>query len=267
MENSPTVVISIATLVVTVIVGIATVLGMRDSRVKATLLSILGVVSVFFVGVLIWIWTSTPRPPRVETGKTNQLDSQRMSPALSPTPQHNQGPQHVPSASLPNPERPSPSFGSSPEPERPRIAGTPTPTAGQAQQDPVRTIVSEIGETKSNGSYEITLENAKTLDSSQQRNLCGSNVQSQTAVLVRFTIRTLNPYVPAYTRKKGDTDFLILDDEGRRFERVCGDGWYGGGPRTVELVYALPMKPGKLRFRFQNVGHGDAMTFALPEFE
>jgi hypothetical protein len=125
----------------------------------------------------------------------------------------------------------------------------------------------DIGQKKSNGLYEITLENV-TISNSSGQHTCGTNVEPhERAVAVRFTIKALSNSVSAYTRKNGDTDFLIVNQEGRRFERVCGDGWYGWGVRTITLVYVLPTKSEELKFSFQNAGYGDAISFVIPEIQ
>lgn len=142
---------------------------------------------------------------------------------------------------------------------------TPEPTPPSRRL--ARQLETDIGQKKSNGFYEITLENV-TISNSSGQHTCGANVEPhERAVAVRFTIKALSNSVSAYTRKNGDTDFLIVNQEGRRFERVCGDGWYGWGARTITLVYVLPTKSEELKFSFQNAGYGDAIGFVIPEIQ
>jgi Trypsin-like peptidase domain len=129
---------------------------------------------------------------------------------------------------------------------------------------PKKPVKNEIGQTKSNGFYEVTLENVTT-DPSGQHPSCFEIQSDERTLVVRFTIRAVSNSVSPYTRKENDTDFLMVDQQGRRFERKCGNGWYGSGARTITMVYALPKNSRELNFRFQNPGHGDALTFSIPE--
>jgi hypothetical protein len=125
-------------------------------------------------------------------------------------------------------------------------------------------VASEIGQKKSNGFYEVTLENV-TISNSSGQQPCPFSVQpNERAIIVRFTIGALNNSVSAYTRKEGDTDFLILDRQGKRFERDCGNGWYGWGTRTITLVYLIPKEIEDLRFRFHDARYGRPIIFSFP---
>ncbi|HSE15694.1 MAG TPA: serine protease [Pyrinomonadaceae bacterium] len=129
---------------------------------------------------------------------------------------------------------------------------------------PKKPVENDIGQTKSNGFYEVTLENVTT-DHSGQHPSCFEIQPYERALVVRFTIKAVSNSVSPYTRKENDTDFLVVDEQGRRFERKCGNGWYGSGARTITMVYALPESSREFKFRFQNPGHGDALTFSIPE--
>ena len=134
-------------------------------------------------------------------------------------------------------------------------------TTNGGSSDPVAT---EIGQKKSNGFYEVTLENV-TISKSSGQQPCPFTVQpNERAIIVRFTIGALNNSVSAYTRKVGDTDFLILDQQGKRFERVCGNGWYGWGTRTITLVYLIPKEIADLKFRFHDARYGSPIIFSFP---
>lgn len=125
-------------------------------------------------------------------------------------------------------------------------------------------VANEIGQKKGNGFYEVTLENV-TISNSSGQQPCPFAVQpNERAIIVRFAIGALNNSVSAYTRKEGDTDFLLLDQQGNRFERVCGNGWYGWGTRTITLVYVIPKDSEELKFRFHDVRYGSAIIFSFP---
>jgi hypothetical protein len=124
-------------------------------------------------------------------------------------------------------------------------------------------VANEIGQKRSNGFYEVTLENITISNSSGQQPCSFTVNPNERAILVRFTIGALTNSVSAYTRKEGDTDFLILDQQGKRFERACGNGWYGWGTRTITLVYLIPKDSKELKFRFHDARYGSAIIFSL----
>jgi len=140
---------------------------------------------------------------------------------------------------------------------RDTISG-PTPTNGNGL------VANEIGQKRSNGFYEVTLDNI-TISKVSGQQPCSFTVNpDEKAIIVRFTIGSLNNSVSAYTRKEGDTDFLLLDQQGKRFERVCGNGWYGWGVRTITLVYLIPKEIEDLKFRFHDARYGSPIILSFP---
>ncbi len=125
-------------------------------------------------------------------------------------------------------------------------------------------VPGEIGQKKSNGFHEITLENVTSSNTPGQQPCSFSVRPEERAIIVRFTIRALNNSVSAYIRKEGDTDFLIVDQQGNRFERLCGNGWYGWEARTITLVYMIPKDSEAPKFRFHNARYGSPIIFSFP---
>ena len=128
----------------------------------------------------------------------------------------------------------------------------------------------DIGKSRGNGSFEITIENAWVSRKSGSFNFCGYRAsEEQRALFVRFTIRALSESLPN-TRTE---DFLLVDNRGRRIETTCGDGRFyphsftGEKQKTITLVYIVPRDFQHLTFRFQRVGYGDAIAFDLGGIE
>lgn len=123
----------------------------------------------------------------------------------------------------------------------------------------------DIGKSRGNGFFEITIENAWVSAKSGSFEFCGYRVfDEQKAVFVRFTIRALSDSLPN-TRTE---DFIIIDS-GRRIDTTCGDGRFypqsftGEKQKTITLVYTVRRESKRLTFRFQRVGYGDAIAFDL----
>jgi hypothetical protein len=100
----------------------------------------------------------------------------------------------------------------------------------------------DIGKSRSNGFFEITIENAWVSTKSGSFEFCGYRTsEEQRAVFVRFTIRALSDSLPN-TRTE---DFHLIDDSGGRIDTTCGDGRFY--PRsfsrekhkTITLVYTV----------------------------
>lgn len=126
----------------------------------------------------------------------------------------------------------------------------------------------DIGKSRANGFFEITIENAWVSTKAGPLELCGYRASDeQRAVFVRFTIRALSDSLPDPASRT--EDFLLIDDSGRRIETTCGDGRFyshsftGEKQKTITLVYTVRREPQHLIFRFQRVGSGDAITFDL----
>jgi hypothetical protein len=146
-----------------------------------------------------------------------------------------------------------------------------TPLPVDTSPTPRQPLQTDIGKTKSNGPYELTIENAKILHTSGQQDFCVYRIASgQKGLSVRFTIEAHDLSVPSINNQ-GDTDFLVVDAMNNRFERTCGDGRYFNvsygdadpRPKTITLVYVIPSDSEGVIFRFQHTGKGQPVTFDL----
>jgi len=138
--------------------------------------------------------------------------------------------------------------------------------------EPRRAPDNDIGKSKANDFYEITLENASASSNPVHLDICNFNVPSgQKAILVRFAIR-LSP--PPRTNEEilrlgytQTTDFILTDDRGRRVDPEClvtGMVLSGSG-RAVNrtLAYLIPAGSQHMSFRFQKSGAGQPIVFDL----
>ena len=132
----------------------------------------------------------------------------------------------------------------------------------------------DIGGTKDNGYYELTLENAKV--SYTSKNCFSGFVEvssDQKMVAVTFSIRALSLQVPSISTSEDVHTYYVLDPEQRRFEMSCGDGRYfnvslnsvGGKPtaKTLTVEFLVPRSAHQLKFRF-SPRVGNAIVFNLP---
>lgn len=261
-----TLLIGLIALAVTTIGVISTILTIKKPLPKIVLFSLLGFVGVFGLGaVLIGI----------------AMTIQGIPPSPTPTP--------APGSTLVNTPVPTPSAQPSnriptPNPTATAIAVTPTPVEDRPVKPdrsnsppPENTAPREsyrpgdIGISKTNGYYELTLENATVSYNSRNCSVKVSNDQKMVAV--KFSIRAVNLEVPDIAWGREANAYYILDPEQRRSEFVCGDGRYfnaslnsfEGKPlaKTLIIEFVVPRNSGQLMFRFSPQA-GNAIMFKLP---
>ena len=178
------------------------------------------------------------------------------TPAPSPTPTG--APTQVIVAASPTLAPPSTRF-------TPVVEDSPKPPPARA---PAR-IENDVGRSKSNAYYEITVENAWI--SSRPGDVCSSSIRTgERAIVVRFAIRRSSPSRTAeesmrfgYTQT---TDFVVVDDQNRRIEPSCGLWGIVLGedrPVTRTISYLVPADSQHVMFRFQKSGGGDPIVFDL----
>ena len=132
----------------------------------------------------------------------------------------------------------------------------------------------DIGRTKDNGYYELTLENVSV--SYNPKNCFKGFVDvsnDQKMVAVKFYIKASNLEVPSIATTQDVTTYYMLDPEQRRFEMSCGDGRYfnvsidsfQGKPkgRALTVEFVVPRNTHQLKFRF-NPQVGSPIVFNLP---
>jgi hypothetical protein len=132
----------------------------------------------------------------------------------------------------------------------------------------------DIGGTKDNGYYELSLENAKV--SYTSKNCFGGFVEvssEQKMVVVTFSIRALSLEVPSISTSQDFRAYYLVDPQQRRFEMSCGDGRYfnvslnsfQGKPKakTLTVEFLVPRNAHQLKFRF-STGVGNPIVFNLP---
>jgi hypothetical protein len=130
----------------------------------------------------------------------------------------------------------------------------------------------DIGKSKANNFYEITLENASASTNPVHLDICNFGVPSgQKAIVVRFAIR-LSP--PPRTNEEilrlgytQTTDFVLVDNRGKTANPTCqvtGIVLSGSG-RAVSrtLAYLISADSEHVSFRFQKSGAGQPIVFDL----
>jgi hypothetical protein len=133
----------------------------------------------------------------------------------------------------------------------------------------------DIGKTKKNELLEVTIENAWTSTGAVRFAGCSYDVSAdKKAVYVRFTKRTLSGSRKPSSQEQSDllfikpTDFLIIDDSGRRVDPSCGKApFYAVSEDAHTFVYLVPRNSSRLTFTFQKAGLGEALTFDLSGLE
>jgi hypothetical protein len=136
-----------------------------------------------------------------------------------------------------------------------------------------RALENDIGKSKKNGFYEITVESAWT-STNPVRAEC-SNVDiptGQKVVFVRFAIMFVNfgsrsGYENFHLSSVKPSEFVLVDDLNRRVDPVCQNFpiLVQEMANTKTLIYLVPMDSRRLTFRFQKVGAGEALTFDLSD--
>jgi hypothetical protein len=119
----------------------------------------------------------------------------------------------------------------------------------------------EVGQTKNNGVYEITIENAGVAPANDFLFPCRRTAE-QKGIWVRFTIRKLSREHPdAQT-----TDFLLVDETNKRIDPCTGTIFVGPIVQPT-LHYIVPRGSQRLTFRFEHVGAAGPITFELSNLE
>lgn len=132
----------------------------------------------------------------------------------------------------------------------------------------------DIGITRNNGYYELTLENATV--SYNPKNCFKGFVDvsnDQKMVAVKFFIKAFTLEVPSIATTQDVNAYYLIDPEQRRLEMSCGDGRYfnvsidsfQGKPkgRTLTVEFVVPRNTHQLKFRF-SPPVGSAIVFNLP---
>lgn len=167
-----------------------------------------------------------------------------------------------------SPSQPSPLNG------RTSVLPTVSPTQEPARQvDTVSTrpVDNDVGKSKTNAYYEVTVENAWISSAPVRLDICSFNVSSgQKAILVRFAIRRSSlPRTNEEMLRLGytqTTDFVLLDDQNRRLDPECQvNGIVLGEDRPVTrtLAYLVPAGSQHVSFRSQKSGGGQPIVFDL----
>jgi hypothetical protein len=251
----------IIVLAVTILAAIAAILSVKQPSVRMLLLSILGVVGLLAIGaIVVSIQSATikPHPSPTPTPTPIATPTPTRTPTLTPTP--TLGP---PTPSPDSPVRPTPIPPSqttdSPAELRPRSVATPQRT----------NVNNDIGETKRNEFYEITIENAWTSTDRVRSGNCNFPVPAgQKALFVRFAV-TLSPTKSLAGGKLfslgsvKSTDFIVIDDGNRKLDSACAYSvlLVGENARTTTLAYLISSE--FVTFRFQKSGGGDPIVFNL----
>jgi hypothetical protein len=207
--------------------------------------------------------TNTNSPPPTITPVVNPNDSKPTpTPSASPPPERSPSPQ--PSPSLPQPSSPPASSIASPiNTERPRIVS-----------NQPSNIDNDIGKSKKNDFYEITVENARTSTDRVRFDTCNFDVPpGQKAVLVRFGIswspsKSVSAEEQFHLSAVKSSDFLLVDDRNRRIDTACQYAVLllnimARTATTRTLAYLVRSDATTLTFRFQKAGGGEAITFDL----
>ncbi len=142
---------------------------------------------------------------------------------------------------------------------------------------PVVALSNDIGETKGNGTIDITLENAVVtgekpskaqIEQFMEASLGGGSwpdLTGRKAVLVRFAIRASaaasgTPYT--------GSDFQIRDEQGQIYETSIGLAQYLKSQwQTTAFVFFVPVGIRGYLFRYHHAGLGDALVFDLSNLE
>ena len=231
------------------------------------------VVAVVFGIAGLWLTLRQQSPNTTDHPPTNttllNVNDRKATPTptliaatnLTPTDKGTPAPTNLPTDVQ---ESPSPTATRTPLIIQPSPSGTP-----QVPYEP-----GDIGETKDNGYYELTLENAKVSYTSKNCFSGFVDVSSdQKMVAVTFSIRALSLQVPSISTSQDVRAYYLLDPQQRRFEMSCGDGRYfnvslnsfEGKPKakTLTVEFLVPRNAQKLRFRFSS-GTGNPLVFNLP---
>ncbi len=142
---------------------------------------------------------------------------------------------------------------------------------------PVVAVSNDVGETKGNGTIDITLENARVtgekpskaeIEQFMQASLGGGSwpdLTGRKAVLVRFSIRASASASGApYT----GSDFQIRDEQGQIYETSIGLADYLKGQwQTTSFVFFVPVGTRGYLFRYHHAGLGEALVFDLSNLE
>lgn len=254
--------IGVFALAVTTIGVISTILTIEKRLPRIVLFSLLGFVGVFGIGaVLIGL----------------AMSIQGTSPSPTPTPasgtlRHNPapGPSVQPSNGIPKPgptRTPMPVEDRTVKPEKDN-SPSPEHTVPRESYRP-----GDMGISKTNGYYELTLENATVSHSSRN---CSVNVSNdQKIVAVKFSIRAINLEVPDIAWGREASAYYMLDPDQRRYEVVCGDGRYFNAslnsfegkplPKILTIEFVVPRNSGQLMFRFSpQAGNAILLKLANP---
>jgi hypothetical protein len=255
-------VIALCTLAVTIIGAIATITSIDKSWLKVVLLCSLAIIGF---GAIVFLLSRVGE----RSGAVDNLHSQ-----FTTLPTDSPGPVIVISAHpSPNPSpRPTPIPSPSPPP------GSPSPGPINVNQN-TRIVLppyepGDMGRTRNNGYYELTLDNTKA--SYSPKNCFSGFVEvqnDQELVAVTFSLRALSLQVPSIATTQDVHAYYILGPEQRNYEMICGDGRYfnvelnsfQGKPKakTLTVEFLVPRSAHNLRFRF-NPGVGNPILFDLP---
>ena len=246
-------------LAVTILAAIAAILSVNQRSVRVLLLSVLGFVGLLAIGaIVVSIQSAAIKPPP--------------SPTPTPTPAATPTPTPTPTRTpTPGPPTPSPDSPVSPTPIPPsQKIDSSAELRPRSVATPHRTNVNnDIGETKRNEFYEITIENAWTSTDRVRSGNCNFPVPAgQKALFVRFAV-TLSPTKSLPGRQLfslgslKSTDFIVIDDGNRRIDSACAYSslLVGENARTTTLAYLISSE--LVTFRFQKSGGGDPIVFNL----
>jgi len=245
----------IIVLAVTILAAIAAILSVKQPSVRVLLLSLLGFVGLLAIGaILVSIQSATIKP--------------HPSPTPTPTPIATPTPTLTPTLGPPTPSPDSPVRPTSIPPSQ--TTDSPAELRPRSVATPQRTKVNnDIGETKRNEFYEITIENAWTSTDRVRSGNCNFPVPAgQKALFVRFAV-TLSPTKSLAGGKLfslgsvKSTDFIVIDDGNRKLDSACAYSvlLVGENARTTTLAYLISSE--FVTFRFQKSGGGDPIVFNL----
>lgn len=223
-------------------------------------------VVVAVVAIFVSVWIARRQTPANTNNRSPLPTPLVRSDDRTPSPTPREIPASLPNASAQPSIHPSaPSSANLPVQEPPR--------SGTAQ--PTKVIDNDIGKSKKNGFYEITVENAWISTDRVRFEGCYVDLASgQKAILVRFAImavnfRTRSAEEQFHFGAVKPSDFVLVDDWNKRVDAACQNFpiFVRETANTKTLIYLVRTDSRRLTFKFQKVGAGEAITFDLSDLE